>query len=148
MRRALMSFAVLASVFAVGQAKANFIGWGDGIDCLNNDGINVLGLDFGNCSLTWNCPDDGSQKNWNLTGDGKPDVDWKDLGSPDVDGDDDACHWHHHGDPSVDPSITPSVTPSGDPAAAVPLPAGAWAGLIGIGACGLVTVARRKVVAA
>jgi hypothetical protein len=54
------------------------------------------------------------------------------------------------GDQTNDPSVTvtPDITPAAGPAASVPLPAGAWAGLIGIAACGLVTVTRRKVAVA
>ncbi len=151
MRRTLLSVAVLASVFGgVGQASAHFIGFDFGNDrCGNQNNIKMLNSDYTPHSFTWTNPETEFPTHWNSEDRSETiDCEWKRLENFNLDLDDDICPKHHSIKPSIDPSVTPTVTPAVNPALAVPLPAGAWTGLIGFAAFGIATAARRKVATA
>ena len=152
MRRTLLSVAVLASVFGgVGQASARFIGFDFGSGpCENRDNsIQLLNSDWTPSSFTWTNPNIDLPTRWQSENQSEMiDFEWNQFENFDLNLDDSVCPNHQPIHPSVDPIVTPTVTPSVNPALAVPLPAGAWTGLIGFAAFGLATAARRKVATA
>lgn len=152
MRRTLLSVAVLASVFGgVGQASAHLMGFNFGHEDGENQyhSIQLLNSDCTSHSFTFTDPNTDLPINWHPENRCEAiDFEWNQLENFDLNLDDFICPNHHSIHPSVDPSVTPTVTPSVNPALAVPLPAGAWTGLIGFAAFGLATAARRKVATA